>query len=847
VFTAYNPGSEDRSLPAIIPLKIQRVILWAYLDTGSGRNFISREAMKKLNLKPKRHESRQFVTINGVQMQSMPIFEVRLDSLDNSTSELVEITGSKMEDFTTVRRPTVRELKTKYEHARDKQFYMTATEEYPIHVILGDSTYCKIRTEQTLKGRPEDSIVEGTTFGWIIRGGEEYADNKCMYIKEASDYEKLYILDVSGVEDRGEDDQSDVYRSLRESITRGVDGRYEVSVPWIPGSSLPSTNEQPSRRRLFRVEKKLSQDPKLREEYEEIVRDQLEEGIVEVAPETPTGYRTFYMPHKPVVRESASTTKVRMVFDASTKPHPLANSVNECKYTGPPLQPLLWDILIRARMSTHLVLADIQKAFSQIGVREEDRDAFRFLFNINLKEQHLRFTRVPFGGESSPFLLGATLDYHYEQQNEESQETVQALRENTYVDNLMQTGEEVEELEKFKREATSILESSKFPVHKWESDVEYLESEDSTNPSKILGTVWDKRDDMLEIQVPQPPDDQPLTKRGILSHLASIYDPLGMISPTTARGKQIYRDTCEETKGWNTEVSDQLKRDWFKWSSQLKTVRVPRSVARGVGRVQAVHLHVFADASNIACSAVTIAVVEGETGVVKGLLTSKSRISKRNTSVARLELVGGQMAANMVRNLHNALKRWPIVATTLWMDIMVALYWIRNPGKPWKVFVANRVRKVAEITGETGIVWKYCPTERNSADLASRGAVIQRMVTGGWFTGPEWLLDKKQWPDQPDFKCTKDVNDEYKPIKEENLFANEHKPDEWETLLERNKYWKTLRVTAWALRFLNNALTRRRSRKKLTGPLTTEEMAGAKNVWIKKVQRNTSPKLQAPG
>ena len=82
----------------------------------------------------------------------------------------------------------------------------------------------------------------------------------------------------------------------------------------------------------------------------------------------------------------------------------------------------------------------------------------------------------------------------------------------------------------------------------------------------------------------------------------------------------------------------------------------------------------FADASNIACSAVTIAVVEGETGVVKGLLTSKSRISKRNTSIARLELVGGQMAANMVRNLHNALKRWPIVTTTVWMDSMVALY-----------------------------------------------------------------------------------------------------------------------------------------------------------------------------
>ena len=68
-----------------------------------------------------------------------------------------------------------------------------------------------------------------------------------------------------------------------------------------------------------------------------------------------------------------------MVFYASGKPHPLASSVNECMHTISSLQPHLWDI----RMSTNLLLADIRKAFHQIGVKEEDRDAFRFLFNMN--------------------------------------------------------------------------------------------------------------------------------------------------------------------------------------------------------------------------------------------------------------------------------------------------------------------------------------------------------------------------------------------------------------------------------------------------------------------------------
>ena len=172
-----------------------------------------------------------------------------------------------------------------------------------------------------------------------------------------------------------------------------------------------------------------------------------------------------------------------------------------------------------------------------------------------------------------------------------------------------------------------------------------------------------------------------------------------MISPTTVKGKQIYRDACDESKGWNADVSDQLKRDWIKRSSQLKPVRIPRSVTRGVGRIQAVHLHVFADASNIACSAVTIAVVAGETGVVKGLLTSKSRVSKWNTSIARLELVSGQMAANMVRNLHKALKRWSVVSTTVWTDSMVALYFYWGESNNLRTVDVDRARRRKKMSG----------------------------------------------------------------------------------------------------------------------------------------------------
>ena len=111
--------------------------------------------------------------------------------------------------------------------------------------------------------------------------------------------------------------------------------------------------------------------------------------------------------------------------------------------------------------------------------------------------------------------------------------------------------------------------------------------------------------------------------------------------------------------------------------------------------MKSVRIHQFADASNFAI--VTIAVVEQGTDKVKGLLVSKSRIAMRNTSLPRLELIGGQMTANMAKNVCYALRRLLVASAVVWMDSMVAWYWITNPGKSWKVFVANRVRKMLRL------------------------------------------------------------------------------------------------------------------------------------------------------
>lgn len=151
------------------------------------------------------------------------------------------------------------------------------------------------------------------------------------------------------------------------------------------------------------------------DEYDRIIQDQLEQGIVERVTDEPHGEREFYLPHKPVVREAAESTKMRIVFDASAKAEQTSPLLNDCLETGPPLQNLLWSVLVRNRFKPVALCGDLKQAFLQVRIQEADRDALRFHW-IQYKDpsqiEVLRFTRAFFGLIQSPFLLGGTLKQH---------------------------------------------------------------------------------------------------------------------------------------------------------------------------------------------------------------------------------------------------------------------------------------------------------------------------------------------------------------------------------------------------------------------------------------------------
>ena len=86
----------------------------------------------------------------------------------------------------------------------------------------------------------------------------------------------------------------------------------------------------------------------------------------------------FYLQHRLVIRESAQTTKLRIMYDASSELTKNSASLNDCLEMGPPLRNSMWDILIRSRFKPILLCGDIKKAFLQIRIRECERNLLRF-------------------------------------------------------------------------------------------------------------------------------------------------------------------------------------------------------------------------------------------------------------------------------------------------------------------------------------------------------------------------------------------------------------------------------------------------------------------------------------
>ena len=854
--------SKNTVIHATLVAKVNGTTARIMIYSGSGSSYVCTNLLTQLKLRPSRSEKRIIEQMYGTVTRRVEVYKAKItsDVVEDFEMDLMCINGEK-EILTFLPNPRIKSLKKKYDRFRCLSFSDEGAMDdmLPVHLILGTSDFQRIRTTEPLVLGPNpdcDPGAEFTMLGWTLSGkivGSEVGTEKGFFANSTKDeFEQMCSLEVLGLADKIEND-ADFHENFKKNIERMDDGSYQTRLPWKPDHCAVPTNQDLAMARLHSTTRKLEKLNKL-EEYHKVMSEQVRDGILEKIPDKPTGEVVHYVPHQPVIREEAESTRLRIVYDCSARASTQVPSLNDCLETGPSLQPHIFDILLRNRMKKYCITGDVKKAFLQIKLDPVDRDAQRLFWYGNLEERRIatyRFTRVIFGSAPSPYILGATFEKHINQYEAKYPQTVKDLRENTYVDDVQSVCDTAEELVKFKEEATEIMNGGGFQLHKWHSntpfevdatssktaveDTTYAKVIVGTQPSetKILGIPWDTNRDEFRISFAKCTENGnggAITKRKMLSIINGVFDLLGIVSPVIITGKILYSKVCLMKLSWDENLPSEIAEPWHKWIKCLAktpSVSIPRSVIGG--EVVKMVLHGFADASSQAVSAaIYIVAYYSNSDVSQRLLVSKSRIAPKK-SIPRLELVGAHTLCKLINHVKKTLVEYPIEQFHGWVDSTTVLHWLGGNGT-WTQFVRNRAAAIRESNLTK---WHYVPTEENPSDKGTRGVAPEKLGKL-WFQGPDWLQNEDEWPSQPEIAETAQSVCESLPKKEKQLLAKDEakEPDHLSTLLEKFSYWKTLRITAFMMRFV----ARCRGRRTQEPMLTSEEIDSAETYWLRKTQ-----------
>ena len=299
--------------------------------------------------------------------------------------------------------------------------------------------------------------------------------------------EDLWCLENIGISDLpfvNNDDEA--LKHFNETI-KFNDGRYQITLPWKGNEFSLSDNYSVAIARMKILIHCLQADKDLLQKYDEIIQQQIRNNIIKEVD---------------VTKPNKETTKIRIVYDASAKAKSTASSLNECLLRGPIILPDLCGLLLRFRLYELVLLADVEKAFLQIGIQERERDVTHFLWlrdihSATMSESNLvvyRFCRVPFGLICSPFLLGATLKFHLQ---DEGTPLALNILNNMYVDNVLMGTDSVEEAYCIYQKAKIIFKKASMNLRQWNSNSEEFlkslppgeRSLGNTNVMKVLGIM----------------------------------------------------------------------------------------------------------------------------------------------------------------------------------------------------------------------------------------------------------------------------------------------------------------------------------------------------------------------
>ncbi|XP_028173391.1 uncharacterized protein LOC114362274, partial [Ostrinia furnacalis] len=519
--------------------------------------------------------------------------------------------------------------------------------------------------------------------------------------------------------------------------------------------------------RFRKLEYKLERNSQLKHDYHACLQEYLELGHMEPVDSPAAAGGNYYIPHHAVVKESSETTKTRVVYDASSK---TTNgfSLNDNLLIGPKLHLDIVDVLLKFRIHLIAFTADIKQMYRNIMIRESDRDFQRIVWRTSPEEplRDYRLCTVTFGVSSSPYLALRTIQQLAHDEAARFPRASQVLMRDVFVDDVVSGESDESRALALQQELIGICQSAGFELHKWHSNspalllgsqptvshgercesvpFAHMENDSST---KVLGMQWDPNLDTFGFSVKSY--SEKCTKRSILSEIARIYDPLGLLSPVTLFAKHLIQLLWISSVDWDETPPQDIVDSWASFTSQLpllSKVSFPRHVFPQNCKLQ---LHGFSDASEKAYAACVYLRAQREDGsVCVSLLLAKTRVAPtRRVSIPRLELMGGVLLSQLIKKvLQNYSDKIQSDQIYTWSDSSIVLAWLRSPPHEWKTFVSNRTTEILNIVPAD--CWRHVPSADNPADAASRGMLPAAFLHHEmWFHGPRWLSeDESMWP-----------------------------------------------------------------------------------------------------
>ena len=350
---------------------------------------------------------------------------------------------------------------------------------------------------------------------------------------------------------------------------------------------------------------------------------------------------------------------------------------------------------------------------------------------------------------------------------------------------------------------------------------------------RALGVIWCIESDTFNFRIELK--DKPCTRRGILSTISSIYDPLGFIAPVALVGKKILQDICQ-SNSWDEPVDDATKNRWEKWRNELcllESLKVPRSFKPAeFGRIVSAQLHCMSDASTCGygqCSYLRLK--DGSRKVHVSFVMGKARVTlKKIVSIPRLELAAATISVNIGDKLKYELEHENI-KDYYWTDSKVVLGFISNESRRFHTYVANRVQLIHEHTIPSQ--WHYVETALNTADEGSRGMSPKDfMEKSEWIGGPDFLKEPvESWLKEESYDDQVDSDSpEVKNVKV-NISTVKESSDVLKRLQRFSSWFKVKMAVALCLKYKRRLRDTVRAKKKLSNCVASdEEPAGRKEV-----------------